>query len=63
MLMTNEADKKQPYVGNRKHLEFLLIQKWSKSQDSISEFTRSWTNVFSNKTFYTDILKNFLYLF
>lgn len=34
MLMTNEADKKQPYVGNRKHLEFLLIQKWSKFQDS-----------------------------
>ena len=63
MLMTNEADKKQPYVGNRKHLEFLLIQKLSKSEDSISEFTRSWTNVFSNKTFYTDILKNFLYLF
>lgn len=41
MLMTNEADKKQPYVGNRKHLEFLLIQKLSKSEDSISEFTRS----------------------
>ena len=41
MLMTNEADKNQPYGGNRKHLDFLLIQKLSKSEDSISEFTCS----------------------